>query len=93
MSRGGVMVGFVGLGTMGGWMAANVQKAGFKDSAMVARLFDENRSLIPFANETVMAKYSMFAAEKASKAANSSLKTAAASRTQAERLLLAPSSL
>ena len=52
MSRGGVMVGFVGLGTMGGWMAANVQKAGFKDSAMVARLFDENRSLIPFADET-----------------------------------------
>jgi hypothetical protein len=37
---------------MGGRIAANVQKAGFKDSAMVARLFDENRNLIPFADET-----------------------------------------
>ena len=30
MSKGGVVVGFVGLGTMGSRMAANVQKAGFK---------------------------------------------------------------
>jgi 3-hydroxyisobutyrate dehydrogenase-like beta-hydroxyacid dehydrogenase len=30
MSRDSIVVGFVGLGTMGGRMAANVQKAGFK---------------------------------------------------------------
>src|SRR6266581_68120 len=30
MSKDNVVVGFVGLGTMGGRMAANVQKAGFK---------------------------------------------------------------
>ena len=30
MSKDNVTVGFVGLGTMGGRMAANVQKAGFK---------------------------------------------------------------
>jgi 3-hydroxyisobutyrate dehydrogenase-like beta-hydroxyacid dehydrogenase len=30
MSKGNVVVGFVGLGTMGGRMAANVQRAGFK---------------------------------------------------------------
>src|SRR5437588_12962105 len=30
MSKDNVVVGFVGLGTMGGRMAANVQRAGFK---------------------------------------------------------------
>ena len=30
MSRDNVVVGFVGVGTMGGRMAANLQKAGFK---------------------------------------------------------------
>ncbi len=30
MSKDNVVVGFVGLGTMGGCMAANVQRAGFK---------------------------------------------------------------
>ena len=34
MSKDNVVVGFVGLGTMGGRMAANVQRAGFK---LVAR--------------------------------------------------------
>jgi 3-hydroxyisobutyrate dehydrogenase-like beta-hydroxyacid dehydrogenase len=30
MSKDNVTVGFVGLGTMGGRMAANLQKAGYK---------------------------------------------------------------
>ena len=37
MTRNDVVVGFIGLGIMGGRMAANLQKAGYKWSCMTYR--------------------------------------------------------